>query len=253
VYHGPRAPVKEKILFFESGRAERTGKRVDCPSMSQTPTFSDLVSLPYGHDRPLPDFQDGDEIRFPDSLARALLERFTRGGDVVLDPFAGLGTTFFAAQDMGRVPYGVEADAQRHAWVTTRTPFAGNLALGDAGDIASLGFPTADLCLTSPPYMPRHHTWNPLYGGDPAHDGYDAYLTRMRDIFRAVCAVMKPGAPVVVQADNLTHAGFSPLVWDLGLALSDVMTLEGEICVVWSDPPRGTRPFTQCLVFRGAA
>ncbi|MGB0719419.1 MAG: hypothetical protein ACPGRX_03045, partial [Bdellovibrionales bacterium] len=57
--------------------------------------------------------------------------------------------------------------------------------------------------ITSPPYMPVHHSWNPLYGGDPAHAGYDRYLSRMAEIFKNLSAIMKRGALVVVQADNL--------------------------------------------------
>ncbi|HBH26824.1 MAG TPA: DNA methylase [Rhodospirillaceae bacterium] len=180
------------------------------------------------------------------------MERFTRPGDAVLDPFTGLGTTFFAAQATGRVPWGVEANAQRHAWVTARTPFAAHLVHGDSANVRTFGFPAMDFCLTSPPYMPQHHAWNPLRNGDPAHAGYDAYLRGMQQIFRAVRAVMRPGATVVVQADNLVGEGaLSTLVWDLGLALSDVMALEGEIVVTWSDDG-AAEPFTQCLVFRVA-
>lgn len=213
--------------------------------------FPELLTVPYRHRRPLPPFQEGDEIRFPESLVRALLEHFTRPGDAILDPFAGLGTTLLVAQDMDRRSYGVEPNAQRADWVEAQG-FTGRLVRGDSTDIGAYDLPPMDFCLTSPPYMPRHHRWNPLYNGDPAFDGYDIYLARMQEIFRAVYALIKPGGRVVVQADNLTRETFSPLVWDLGLALSEVMALEGEMCVVWSECPDDVRPFTQCLVFRKA-
>ncbi|ANL70543.1 hypothetical protein AMC83_CH00508 [Rhizobium phaseoli] len=92
--------------------------------------------------------------------------------------------------------------------------------------------------------------WNPLYNGDPAYDGYDVYLKRMQEIYGRICKRMKTNAYLVVQADNLTNEQFSPLVWDLGRALSEVMTLEGEIMVNWSDAVESNNPFTQCLVFR---
>ncbi len=126
------------------------------------------------------------------------------------------------------------------------------LVHGDSARIASFGFPEMDFSLTSPPYMPRHHRWNPLYDGDERFDGYERYLSRMREIYQEICKLMKQGAYIVVQADNLVHEGFSPLVWDLGRALSDVMTLDGEILVTWSENRENGNAFTQCLVFRNA-
>ena len=217
-------------------------------------SFSDFVALEYKYDRPLPDFQDKDDIRFPPSLARYLLERFTKSGDNVLDPFTGLGTTFLVCEEMGRVPYGIEADAQRYEWVHNMVQSKENLHHADSGDITNLtdSFPVIDFSLTSPPYMPQNHAWNPLYDGDPEHDGYDRYLSRLADIYRGIGALCRPGAHLVVQADNLTHEGFSPLVWDIGKTLSSVMTLKGEILVHWAENCENDTKFTQCLVFENS-
>lgn len=43
---------------------------------------------------------------------RWLVENFTRPGDLVLDPFAGRGTTLEAARDLGRRAVGVEIEAR---------------------------------------------------------------------------------------------------------------------------------------------
>jgi len=47
---------------------------------------------------------------FPDELARRLVRMFSVVGDTVLDPFAGTGTTLWAAADCGRNAVGVEYD-----------------------------------------------------------------------------------------------------------------------------------------------
>ncbi len=78
--------------------------------------FSERITLPYVYERELPDFQKGDDIKFPDTLAAALLEKYAKPGDKILDPFCGLGTTFFACETMNLSPYGVEADRQRYEW-----------------------------------------------------------------------------------------------------------------------------------------
>ncbi|EJC82318.1 DNA modification methylase [Rhizobium leguminosarum bv. trifolii WSM2297] len=191
-------------------------------------TISELLTVSNRHQFPLPDFQNGDEIRFPGDLVSALLDRFTKSGDAVFDPFVGLGTTFFVCEQRGRIPYGTEADRQRYEWVKQRITTKHHLVCGDSAELAAFDFPEMDFCITSPPYMPHWHKWNPLYNGDPEYDGYGVYLKRMQEIYGQICKRMKANAYLVVQADNLTNEQFSPLVWDLGRALSEVMTLEGD-------------------------
>ncbi|MBL8639465.1 MAG: DNA methylase [Alphaproteobacteria bacterium] len=212
--------------------------------------ISELLIVPYKYERPLPDFQEGDDIKFPDALVRALLEKYTKTGDKVFDPFTGLGTTFFVCEEMGRVPYGIEADDKRYQWVAERVQSKQHLYHGDSADMGTFDLPQMNFSITSPPYMPNWHDWNPLYGGEPAYNGYDRYLKRLQEIYKGVCKIMQPEATIILQADNLTNEKFSPLVWDIGKALSEVMTLEGEILVTWSENHENKSQFTQCLVFR---
>lgn len=212
--------------------------------------ISELWTLPYVYKQALPDFQNGQDIKFPDTLVEALLKRFTKEKDKVLDPFSGLGTTLFACERMNRIPYGIETDKTRHDWVKKQIESKNNLFLDDAANVTSLNLPKIDFCLTSPPYMPHHHKWNPLYNGDPKYAGYDRYLNRIQYIYQQISTIMKRNAYLVVQADNLTNKQFSPLIWDLGKAISNVLSLEGEIMITWSKNIENNNPFTQCLVFK---
>jgi hypothetical protein len=124
-----------------------------------------------------------------------------------------------------------------------------NLRHGDSFKLASLGFPKMDFCMTSPPYMPRDHKWNPLRPGDPARAGYVAYLQGIRRIFTAVARIMKRGSSIVVQADNLRGRVFTPLVRDLGTAIGEVLRADAEIVIAWDGGPKDVR-HTHCLVFR---
>jgi tRNA G10 N-methylase Trm11 len=207
-----------------------------------------FVTLPYALEREPPPFE-GNDIKYPESLVRYFLKRFTKRGDKVFDPFAGLGTTLFVAEEMHRIPFGVERDERRHRWVAGQLEHWRNLRLGDSSKLASHAFQKMDFAMTSPPYMPRHHKWNPLCGGDPAHAGYEAYLQGIERIFRQLARLMKHGGIVVVHADNLPGRTYTPLVRDLSLAIGKVLRLEAEIVVAWKGGPKSA-PLTHCLVFK---
>lgn len=51
---------------------------------------------------------------FPIDLVQRLVTRFSNPGDLVLDPFGGLGTTAVCAVEMGRRAYTIELNAQYH-------------------------------------------------------------------------------------------------------------------------------------------
>ena len=219
--------------------------------MNTPKLFSDIVTLQHIYENPLPAFQEHDDVKYPESLVRYLLNRFSKEGDSILDPFTGLGTSFIIAEEMARTPYGVEADPQRYEWTKSQVKSKDNLIFGDSAKIKDYGFPSINFSLTSPPYMPADDDWNPLYEGDPKFSGYDVYLKGLQDIYAQILPLMTSGAHIVIQADNLSHRPvFCPLVWDIGRAISQIIPMVGEIIVRWSDDPQNENSFTQCLVFQ---
>ncbi|MGH9674599.1 MAG: DNA methyltransferase [Bryobacteraceae bacterium] len=54
-------------------------------------------------------------------ILKPLVEAFTQPDDVVLDPFAGSGSTLVAAQRLGRRYIGIEFDRHHHATACQRT------------------------------------------------------------------------------------------------------------------------------------
>jgi site-specific DNA-methyltransferase (adenine-specific) len=76
---------------------------------------------------PLPDVMDwtytGNKLHPTQKSIRILkpmIESFTRPGELVLDPFAGSGSTCVAAQRIGRHYIGIELDAAHHQTATAR-------------------------------------------------------------------------------------------------------------------------------------
>lgn len=215
------------------------------------PTF---IELPFSSDYNAPRGVDNCD-QYPQSLVRYILKRYTKKGETVFDPFLGFGTTAFVAEEMERVPYGIEADGERFEWAAGQIAHWQNIAHDDAANINQYDMPSMDFCITSPPYMPREDDWNPLYSGDPAYNGYDAYLERMEYIFAQVANVMKRGAHVIVHADNIHGAVYTPLVHDLHGVISKSLEPQAEIIVRWvGEMPQQHKDYTHthCLVFKKA-
>ena len=190
-----------------------------------------------------------DDVRYSESLVRYLLEEFTQKGDVVFDPFAGYGTTLLVAEEMGRIPFGIEFDPQRAEYARSQLVHPENLIHGDSRQLLSYDLPPFDFSLTSPPYMGQRDRENPLTAYTTPSHGYPAYLQDIQNIYAQMKDLMKPGARVVIEAANLKlWDGLTTLAWDVAQAVSQVLWLEGEIVIGWDRYGYGY-DHSYCLVF----
>lgn len=208
------------------------------------------ITLPFTHERDTQPLENDD--KFPESLARHFIKKYTKKGNKVFDPFAGLGTSLFVAEELKRVPYGIEADRERYEWTAGQLEHWNNLKHGDSAALKKFDFPKMDFCLTSPPYMHKPLKYNPLFGGDPSKAGYEKYLKRMRQIFAGLKPVMKKNAYIAVHVDNLEHAkGSTPLIFDFAKEISKTFTLENQTSITWTNA-KTDYPLTQVLMFKNA-
>lgn len=126
-------------LFFDAWK--KAGFRV-CGHFVFTKSYASKAGLvKYQHESayllakgrpPVPAEPIGDVMQFqysgnryhptekPVSALRALIASFTEPGDVVLDPFAGSGSTCVAAREIGRRYIGIELDANYYAAAKSR-------------------------------------------------------------------------------------------------------------------------------------
>lgn len=208
-----------------------------------------FLRLKKGRPGKLPDEFRGQDLRYAEELVAAFLRRFTRPGDVVLDPFAGYGTTLIVAEAMRRVPFGVECEERRVEYIRSRLRQPGQVIHGDSRRLLSYRLPPFDFSITSPPFVERSDAANPLADEGAGGDIYADYLRDLGQIYAQARQLMKPHARVVLEVANLKGpAGITTLAWDVARALAGVLRFEGEIVVGWDSYDYGY-DHSYCLVF----
>lgn len=182
-----------------------------------------------------------EDVHFPESLVASVLEDTTGAGDVVLDPFAGYGTTLAVAARMGRVAVGVELLPERVEMVRARTAGRARVVQGDARELSRLVTGPVDLVLTSPPYMTSvHHPENPLTAYATDDGDYATYLLQIGAVFAQVATLLRVGGHAVVNVANLaTGEVVTPLAWDVGRAVGAHLSFRGETFLCWDEHPPG--------------
>lgn len=228
--------------------------------------------------------------KFPEGLAEEFIRFFTRSGERVLDPFAGVGSTLVACRAAGRPCVGVEISPQFLELARSRPELGDDSLLlhGDARNASDLlrerQLDPVQMILTSPPY------WDMLrksrggvqsvhkqrlskgleifYSNDARDLGniveYDEFVGVLRDIFVDLRGILAPNRYLVVICQNVrTPEGVvRPLAWDLTRALSEAFDFKGERIWVQDNKPLGIWGYPSefvtnvhhhyCLVFKNS-
>lgn len=182
---------------------------------------------------------------FPLEIPKRLIKLFSFVGEVVLDPFAGVGTTSRAADLLGRRSIAIELNPQYVEEI--RAVANPDLTTAHHADSRDLGFVedmSVDLMVTSPPYWDKAD-----YGPDPANLGriksYPTFIEGLRPTFEEVHRVLRPGRKACVVTANVnqhTDHGLLtfPLAADLTVLLRDIgFVLVNEL--IWSKDGTGGR------------
>jgi DNA modification methylase len=169
---------------------------------------------------------------FPIGLAKRVIELFTHKGELVLDPFVGIGTTLVAARDLGRNAVGFDLNPQ---YIKVAKDRLVRLALDggtqqeaivdDARNIDQYLEPeTVKLVFTSPPYanLLNRPRLNKSRRGDLrknsqflrveqySQDSRDLgtltvedYTQAMTDIYQRILPLMRPKAHNVINVPDM--------------------------------------------------
>ena len=229
-------------------------------SLRHSPLVQTYLNLAHEYEFALPEaFADDADPRTPAAYVDHFLDEFTDPGDVVLDPFAGFGTTLRVAERMAREAYGIEYDADRAAFVRENVDHPERVVHGDALDPESYeAFPAVDCCLTSPPYMLAVMERDPLTNYETTGRKYDEYLADLGGVFDHVDGLLREGGRVLVDVSNMKFEGaVTTLAWDVARVLGERFWFEGEVVVTWDgdDPEDGEGAYgygydhSYCLVF----
>lgn len=171
---------------------------------------------------------------FPIALPKKCIELFTHQGELVLDPFLGIGTTLIAARDLGRNAVGFDLnpkyiDFANKRLTQTEIDFGNTtkqIAIyDDAINIPKyLGENTVSLSVTSPPYanMLNHKRLNKSIRGDLRKNKHfekiqqysnnprdlgtmkpKKYAKALAEIYRGILPLLKPNAHCIININDL--------------------------------------------------
>jgi DNA modification methylase len=183
-----------------------------------------------------------DDIHFTEALAASVIGHASRPGDLVLDPFAGYGTTMLVAERMGRRAIGIELIPAHLEIAKRRIGGRAQLIKGDARELSRLVNEPVDLVLTSPPYMASmSHPQNPLTGYATDDGDYAVYLDQLGAIFGQVAKLLRPGGQLVINVGNVigTDGSVTPLASDVAAMVDRHVPLLGVTTLRWDEPPAG--------------
>ncbi|MHA2224867.1 MAG: DNA methyltransferase [Candidatus Hodarchaeales archaeon] len=196
-----------------------------------------------------------DDNRYTSNLVEHFLNMYTERGDRVIDIFAGFGTTLFVAEDLGRIPFGIEIDEKRYNYIRENLRDTGSVILGNALFLDSYDLPKINFSISSPPYMEKHEKLNPLtlYSEE---GNYKEYLKNLVLIYKKLKKILIPGAYIVIEVSNLKESVVTTLAWDIGKEISKIFHFHGEIIICWegNETKEGTYGYgydhSYCLIFQ---
>ena len=183
---------------------------------------------------------------FPSEIPHRLIKLFTFVGDIVLDPFAGLGTTAVAALRLGRHAICVDENSEYVRIMKERLTNGDDdslvLRCQDSRDLDFIHNDSIGLVVTSPPY------WNKAdYGPQTRNLGniesYYEFFNEIRPVLEECYRVLIPGRKLCIVTANVnqyTDQGLLtfPLPADFIMQLRDIgFLMINEI--IWSKDGTG--------------
>jgi len=192
----------------------RPSSRSKPPLRPQVTTLWDYPSQDYGDEQQgLPGYKGAT----PSYIIWNLINRFTKEGDLVIDPCCGSGTTLDVARDLNRRALGYDVHARRK-----------DIFRVDARKLPPELSNKVDLVFIDPPYSTHLD-----YGDDPRDIGKlsaksGEYYKAMEQVIAEIVRVLKPGAVMgLYVSDSYEHRAGKGQFHALGFELFEIMRAAG--------------------------
>ncbi len=185
---------------------------------------------------------------FPEEIPQRLIKLFTFWGEVVLDPFAGTGTTAIAALKNGRLAVCIDQNPKYVSIIKKQlkmfngTQHHATVIEADSRNLSFLEDNSVGLVVTSPPYWDKAD-----YGRRRANIGnvasYKEFLRQMELVIRECYRVLSPGRKICIVTANVNqHTNHGLLTFPLSTDFTNLLRDIGFVMVneiVWSKDRTG--------------
>jgi len=185
---------------------------------------------------------------YPKEIPKRLIKLFTFWDEIVLDPFAGIGTTAHAALECGRQAVCIDQNNKYFQEMKKRLKVVnGNRHLAKAikGDSRSLEFiedNSIGMVVTSPPYWDKAD-----YGRSKINIGkirnYKEFLRQIESVFIECHRVLKPGRKICLVTANVNqHTNHGLLAFPISKDFISILQGLGFVMineVIWSKDKTG--------------
>ncbi len=123
-YYYPNLMLEYILIFRKAGAKkiyqDKTKRAKERDAMELDAVFTRDIANNIWHIAPVPPNQLPHPCPFPEELAYRLIRLFSYSGDLILDPFAGIGTTLKVARATGRHYVGYELKDEYVKYATQR-------------------------------------------------------------------------------------------------------------------------------------
>ncbi|MBQ6159487.1 MAG: methyltransferase domain-containing protein [Oscillospiraceae bacterium] len=177
-------------------------------------------------------------------IPRNVILRYSSEGDLVLDQFAGGGTTLTEAKLLKRDVIGIDINAEAIAWCRRKTKIQRSetdgrvyLRVGDARNLLFIPNDSIDLICTHPPYS-NIIQYSVDIEGDLSRLAANEYLHEMEKVAHECYRVIKYGRYCAIMVGDIRERGYIiPLAFYVmqlfekaGFSLKEIVIKEQHNC-----------------------